>query len=577
LKQKSCLFIGLTLCTFGQWNIQKCLPIGYDSHIIELNDQSFVVTSPKGKILVYTKEINHYNLLDEVQLFESYPFDDSIMSTAFDQALYTSINNVVAFSNESNITVHKSNALMNFLGLGVLNSNPDFTILSRALLFQSDPFLSFNGIISLGLIYILIYKSGTTLLSLFLSETLAFLLMIVVLCLMAVCFAYPLTLVRVIVGLVLTLILKHKRDRFIGFVLFFMFYNGDSLRSSAILYPLFFMLMTFFQASKPDRWTMLGLLQIHLFNRLSISLIVLYPFLRKMMSVLLVLVWLGYILPFLTPIILWVAKLNQAIYAILALCGTIKFKTKGLGILFLFGLPLLSSPWFYQVSFISVGQGDAILLQAPFNQEVILIDTGKSSAYGQLSSFLNAQGISRIDRLILSHDDGDHNGNWSNLVKDYMVIQSITEAQNIELKWFTLKSLSAPLVNATDNQNSLIYALKLNSLRFLFMGDAEELNEFELLKNYPDLKTDILKVAHHGSANATSDFFLSHIQAKLAIISVGNNTYGHPSAQTLARLNRAHIPVMTTKNEGDITFIISEMVYALQTSSRNLKQLRLGF
>ncbi len=599
LKKRSYIFIGLTLCIFGQWSILDHFPILFENRIVELNNQSFVVATSLGKVLVYTKNSDHFNLLDEIILAETTSFSISPTTYGFDQSLYTTLNGLIASSNESEVKVHRPNALMNFIGLGGFNSNPAFNILSRALMFQSDPLMSFNAVISMGLIYILIYQLGRYLLSLIFNETISAILMLAVMIFGAIVFTYPLTLIRVIISVILVLVFKDKRNRLVVFVLFFVFYQSSSFQSAAILYPLLFMFISSFELDKAMRWSNLSFLQFHLFHRVSIGLVVLYPILRKMLTCLYVLIWLGYLMPFLTPLILMVAQMNQTFYKVLenlgvlhgrinpligiilccgfVLLGFFKLRLKVLVIIFALSIPLLSSPWFYQISFISVGQGDAILLQAPFNQEVILIDTGKINAYGQLSSFLNAQGITRIDRLVLTHADADHNGNWASLLKDYQVGQLITEAQTLKLKWFNLKSLKVPMSNPNDNQASLIYALNINSMRFLFMADVDEITEIELLKQYPDLKADVLKIAHHGSAGSSSDFFLSHVQAKLAIISVGNNAYGHPSIETLNRLTKYHIPMMMTKTEGDISFILNEYISGLWTSSRKLKQLRLGF
>ncbi len=599
LKKKSIIFIGLTFCVFVQWNFLNHCPLFLENRIVELNDQSFVLSTHLGKVLVYTKNSDHFNLLDEIELSETIAFSTLPTTYGFDQTLYITLNDLVASSDESKIMSHRPNVIMNFIGLGAFNSNPHFSALNRALMFQSDPLNSFDAVISLGLIYILMYQFGRYLLSFIFSEHISALMMLGVMSFGAVVFAYPLTLIRVIVSSLLTVVFKDQRDRLIGFVLFFMFYQGSSFQSVVILYPLLFIVISSFELDYLMRWSNLCFLQFHLFHRVLIGSILFYPVLRKMMGYLYVFIWLGYFLPFLTPLILLMAKIYQTFFRVLedlgvlhgrinfliglifccgfVLFGFFKMKFKILTIFLVLIVPVLSSPWFYQITFIAVGQGDAILLQAPFNQEVILIDTGKPSAYGQLSAFLNAQGIIKIDRLILTHNDADHNGNWASLLEDYRVDQSIVEAETLELNWFNLKSLRAPLSDPSDNQASLIYALNINSIRFLLMADTDERTEIELLKQYPTLKTDILKVAHHGSAGSTSDLFLSHIQAKLAIISVGNNAYGHPSFETLNRLKAYHIPMMMTKTEGDITFIISEYFNGLYTSSRKLKQLRLGF
>jgi competence protein ComEC len=109
------------------------------------------------------------------------------------------------------------------------------------------------------------------------------------------------------------------------------------------------------------------------------------------------------------------------------------------------------------------------------------------------------------------------------------------------------------------------------------MADADEAREIDLIRQYPDLKADILKVGHHGSATSTSAEFLSRIQVRMALISVGYNNYGHPSWLTLDRLKNQYVSVMTTRDEGDLMFVFIKGFTGLSTSLSKLKPLRLGF
>jgi competence protein ComEC len=367
----------------------------------------------------------------------------------------------------------------------------------------------------------------------------------------------------------------------------------------AILYPLMFMVFGAFKVERINRWSSLGYFQSAMMHQFSLIMIILYPYLRKLMMVLVVLIWIGMVIPVINPLVFSVhsfiesmmtlcqrmmpirGSLSFGLLGVLLLSLVLKryFKTsmKWIHLFLLFLIPILSSPWAYQLTIISVGQGDAILLQAPFNQEVILIDTGKTSAYGSLTSMLNAQGISKIDTLIITHDDNDHSANADRLNQDYRVMRSVISPMDVNSSWFSLKSLKTGLTEPTDNQASLVYLLQLNGIRFLMMADADESNELDLLRQYPDLKAEILKVGHHGSATSTSDYFLSRIQARMALISVGYNSYGHPSWETLKRLENQDVIVMTTRDEGDIQFVLMKGFIGLRTSLSQLKPLTLGF
>jgi competence protein ComEC len=599
LKRQSWLFIVLSSFVFLNLNFKIVLPLEPSSKIIELNDKSFIVSTQNGKVLVMNQNVDHYNLLDEVIVSNVKPFSDTPSTYGFNQLNYIKVNDLIGTSTEDDLLSHKPNPWMNFIGFGGFNSDPVFQKLSRAILFQTDPDNSFISIISLGLIYSMMYKLGQYVLSFFFKENIASFIILFLLGSMAIVFVYPLSLVRVIISSLMGILFKESSERLISFVLFFLMYDQTSFTSIAILYPLLFQVIGTFKLDRIERWTSLSMFQYAFFHKVSLGLVILYPILRKAMATLIVLIWVGYVFIPLTPLILGFNQSLQSVFTLLEkafiLRGTLtycvlvmmillmsltyifKFKSKTLWVILIFLIPSLSVPWFYQVSFISVGQGDAILLQAPFNQEVILIDTGKESAYDQLSLFLNAQGISKIDTLIITHGDNDHSGNWEHLLEDYDIMRSITTPKDINTTWFALKSLKTTLLVPDENQASLVYTFQINELKFLLMADADEITEQDLLRQYPDLKTDILKVGHHGSSSSSSDNFLSHIQAKLAIISVGPNAYGHPSWKTLDRLKSSYVSVLTTQNEGDITFILSEFMKFLQTSSMKLKQLRLGF
>ncbi len=598
LKRNRWILLGLILGVCFEWNFSSFLPVSQKSYVVELNNSSMIVTTPLGKVMIYTQDSTHYNLLDEIQITTIKPFQITPTTYGFNQVTYYKANNLIGYNDEKDLVYHHPNPWMNFIGLGGLNSDPVFHKMSRALLFQNDPESSFISIISLGLIYTMILKSLTYMLSFMMGENIANGIVIVGLIGMAYVFAYPLSLIRVIVSFLLILFVKQSSDRLICFVLFFMFYNINSLRSAAILYPLMFQMFNVFRIKHIKRFSTVILLQIALFHSASIGLVLLYPILRKYMSGLIFLIWLAYFFPVLNPVInsfyfvyQWISTQLQMIFIlhgsltigliILLLIIMLIYYITRLKSGFIYGLslcliPFVSAPWFYQVTFISVGQGDAILLQAPFNQEVILIDTGKENAYGQLSSFLNAQGIYKIDTLVITHDDTDHSGNMDSLMTDYEIIRSVNQPEDINLHWFYLKSLKTQLSQPTDNQASLMYLFQIKQLKFLLMADIDESTEIDLIRQYPHLKADILKVGHHGSASSTSDLLLSHIQARLAIISVGFNSYGHPSYLTLKRLEAFHVPIYTTRTLGDITFIMSPTFNVLWTSSMKHRVLSLG-
>ena len=216
-------------------------------------------------------------------------------------------------------------------------------------------------------------------------------------------------------------------------------------------------------------------------------------------------------------------------------------------ILLLIYLPL-NNP-FLKISFIDVGQGDSILIKLPLKKGNILIDTGSEYNYFKLNNYLNKQGIDNIDFLIITHNDSDHNGNISKLQKEYNIKNIIYEKQDIVLDNIYLKNLNFTEYN-NDNDNSLIFLTNINGLNYLFTGDISSYCEKMLVDRY-NFKVDVLKVSHHGSNTATSEYFVSNILPKYSIIST-SGMYGHPSNIVLDILNEYMSKTYITKTSGNI-------------------------
>ena len=115
--------------------------------------------------------------------------------------------------------------------------------------------------------------------------------------------------------------------------------------------------------------------------------------------------------------------------------------------------------------------------------------------------------------------------------------------------------------NATNN-NSLVAKLHFfdenNDFNILFTGDIEKIAEEKLVSVYGEnLKTDILKVAHHGSKTSTTEEFLNLVRPKIALIGVGeNNSYGHPASDTIQKLQNMGTSIFRTDECGEIDILI---------------------
>ena len=226
----------------------------------------------------------------------------------------------------------------------------------------------------------------------------------------------------------------------------------------------------------------------------------------------------------------------------------------------------IPNPREINVHFIDVGQGDAILVQV--NSKNLLIDSGPRDEKEKLIKYLNSVYIPQFDYIIATHPHEDHIGNMDYIISNYKVlnfytpkvttntvsfenmVESLTR-KNLKLKILkantttinlgdnTLVEVFSPNLDTYDNLNNYSPIIKITygNASFLFTGDAETEIEEEVISKYSNLKSDVLKVGHHGSSTSSSLEFLKAVNPKISIISVGkNNTYGHPTKETLTKL-----------------------------------------
>lgn len=219
-----------------------------------------------------------------------------------------------------------------------------------------------------------------------------------------------------------------------------------------------------------------------------------------------------------------------------------------------------------KIYFIDVGQGDSTLIVTPKNKK-ILIDGGEGRT-NVLFQYLLDRRINKIDYIIISHFDSDHcNGlieiiekmRVENIVmskqskesEEYKKILEIIKQKNIKVssvkaedKIIIEKNLYTKILNPAEkfefqdlNNNAIVAKLVYKNFSMLFTGDIEKAEE-NLAKKYKnELKSTILKVAHHGSKTSTSEEFLKYVEPQIALIGVGeNNKFGHPNQITIEKL-----------------------------------------
>lgn len=219
-----------------------------------------------------------------------------------------------------------------------------------------------------------------------------------------------------------------------------------------------------------------------------------------------------------------------------------------------------------KIYFIDVGQGDSTLIVTPKNKK-ILIDGGEGKT-NVLFQYLLDRRINKIDYIIISHFDSDHcNGlieiiekmRVENIVmskqskesEEYKKILEIIKQKNIKVssvkaedKIIIEKNLYIKILNPAEkfefqdlNNNAIVAKLVYKNFSMLFTGDIEKAEESLAKKYKNELKSTILKVAHHGSKTSTSEEFLKYVEPQIALIGVGkNNKFGHPNQITIEKL-----------------------------------------
>lgn len=242
------------------------------------------------------------------------------------------------------------------------------------------------------------------------------------------------------------------------------------------------------------------------------------------------------------------------------------------------------------LTFFDIGQGDAALIVSPSGKRV-LIDGGPPESGPRLLAALQRRGVSALDLIILTHPHMDHLGGLKDVVgalpvrmfldaafpstsPGYVALLKLLEERRVAMlqavperridigEGAALRLLGPPtpwLSNTRSdiNANSVLVRLAWGPRSALFTGDAEPETERWLLERYagsPEtLRAEVLKVPHHGGRFSSTAAFLGVAQPQLAVISVGRNDYGHPTAEALSRLSEQRARVLRTDQLGDIT------------------------
>ena len=251
-----------------------------------------------------------------------------------------------------------------------------------------------------------------------------------------------------------------------------------------------------------------------------------------------------------------------------------------------------------QINFVDVGQGDSTFIITPKNK-TILIDGGGSNTgsfdvgENTLLPYILDKGYNKIDLMIISHFDSDHVGGLLTILEEIKVEKVLIakqEEQSENYKRFLniVKEKNIPVIIGKEgekiniekdlyldilfpeseqieenmiNNNSLVFNMHYNNFSMLFTGDIEEIAEKRIIEitNKSRLKADIIKIPHHGSKTSSTRELLERVLPKIALIGVGkDNLFGHPSSETIDKLNELKIKTYRTDINGEIMINVNK-------------------
>lgn len=265
-----------------------------------------------------------------------------------------------------------------------------------------------------------------------------------------------------------------------------------------------------------------------------------------------------------------------------------------------------------RVTYLYVGQGDAILIEK--EGRTLLLDAGPRQEQAghiwdagarYILPYLRRRGIHHLDMAVISHAHVDHYGGFISLLEaipikrfwvpaDSLVSESYLELLRqihrkkipvdtpqqgqkiafdsfVELRFWQAQVQSHGDLSHDLNNQSLVLQLRYQQMRFLFAGDIEIEAETALL-SLPELelKSEILKIPHHGSDTSSSSVFLEAVQPREAIASVGiHNRFGHPVQEILERYRQQGVRVWRTDQQGAICICTQGTRYHIQAVQRS--------
>ena len=248
------------------------------------------------------------------------------------------------------------------------------------------------------------------------------------------------------------------------------------------------------------------------------------------------------------------------------------------------------------VHFIDVGQGDCELITC--GGHAVLVDGGEKEAADKVISYLKRMGVASLDCIVATHPHSDHIGALPAVMNEFraqcVIMPQLSEINipatpSYDRLMTALERSDAPVYAAVPgdkysfgdisfeiynpsyqseelNDMSVVFRLVYGSNSFLLTGDIHTDAELQLVDSSYELRSDVLKVPHHGSSTSSAEEFISAVAPQVAVISCGmNNSFNHPNQGTLATLEKLGIPYYRTDYNGDVVITSDGSVLTVST------------
>lgn len=254
----------------------------------------------------------------------------------------------------------------------------------------------------------------------------------------------------------------------------------------------------------------------------------------------------------------------------------------------------------FSINFFDIGNGDGMLIETPEHFRVVA-DGGSSDRIldkiGLVDPFLGKD----IDLLILTHPHEDHVFSALEVIKNFRVksvlstgviytsptyLEFLKEIEDRQIHFieasqgqvYQYGELSIEVIYpfsniagekfSNVNDSSLVFRASFGNFSAIFLGDIEEKAGLEILKQGVDISANVVKISHQGARNGAQNlpFFLERINPQAAIVSVGENHFGHPAAETAKRLDELDINFYRTDLHGTVTIFSDKEKFWIKTS-----------